>query len=124
MEFLHTNLAPAAIGPYSQGIKSGSLVFFSGQIALDPTSGELVGTTTAEQIQQVIKNLQGLLDRNNLARENIIKTSIFLVNLSDFELVNQHYADWLGSHRPARSTVEVSALPKGASVEIEMIVES
>lgn len=123
MEVINTPEAPAAIGPYSQAIecRCSSFLFLSGQIPLDPKSGGLVGSDIREQTRQVLKNLDAILLAAGLARWNVVKTTIYLVNLQDFGTVNEIYSEYFGEHKPARSTVQVAALPKGALIEIEAI---
>ncbi len=116
-----TSEAPAAVGPYSQAMQAGNLVFLSGQIPLDPATGVLVGEDIAEQTEQVLKNVQAVLQAAGLGFSNVIKSTIFLVDLGHFEVVNKLYAQYFGEHRPARSTIQVVALPKGARVEIECV---
>jgi 2-iminobutanoate/2-iminopropanoate deaminase len=116
-----TPSAPAPIGPYSQAVKSGGFLFCSGQIPLDPTSGELKNSTIEEETQQVLTNLQAVLAAEGLTFASVVKTTIFLTDLSDFGVVNKIYGDAMGAARPARSTIEVEKLPKGARVEIECI---
>jgi 2-iminobutanoate/2-iminopropanoate deaminase len=117
-----TDGAPAAIGPYSQAIRGGELVFCSGQIALDPASGELVGGgDVAAETRQVLANLAGVLKAAGVGPERVVKTTIFLVDLGDFSAVNRIYAEMFGTEPPARSTVEVRRLPRDARVEIEAI---
>lgn len=115
--------APAAIGPYSQAIRAGQLVFLSGQIPLDPATGELVGGDDVDaQTKQVMRNLGAVLKAAGLNFEHVVKSTIYLTDLSDFALVNREYgAHFEGVAPPARATVEVAALPRGAKVEIEMI---
>ena len=120
-EVIQTDLAPAAIGPYSQAIRLGDLLFCSGQIALDPGSGELVGTTAAEQAEQVLTNLAAVLKAGGTTMDLVVRTTIFLVDMADFEAVNPVYAQHFGDARPSRATVAVRALPKGARVEIDCI---
>jgi 2-iminobutanoate/2-iminopropanoate deaminase len=122
MKTIASPKAPAAIGPYSQANQVGQLVFFSGQIPLDPVSGSMVGTDIRTQTTQVMKNIQGLLESQGLSFKNIVKTTVFLQNMKDFLDFNETYASFLSAPFPARSTVEVAALPKGALVEIECIV--
>lgn len=115
-----TDNAPAAVGTYSQGVGVGGVFYFSGQIGIDPkTNNLLVGFS--EQLKQVMKNIDGLLGSQGLTRDNIIKTSIFLTDLNNFAEVNQAYVEFFKEPYPARSTVEVSKLPKGSLVEIEVI---
>ena len=113
--------APAAIGPYSQGIRTGDLYFFSGTLAIDPTTGNLVGETAKEQTEQILKNMNALLESVGLKAENVIKTTVFLTDLSAFGDVNAVYGTMFPSDAPARSCVEVSKLPKGGLVEIEFV---
>ena len=113
--------APAAIGPYSQAIKAGDLVFCSGQIALDPQSGQMVGTSAAEQAEQVLKNLGAVLAASGASLAHVARTTIFLTSMNDFAAVNEVYARHFGSHKPARATVAVKELPKGGLVEIDCI---
>lgn len=116
-----TDLAPKAIGPYSQGVKAGGFIFFSGQIPLDPATGEIRGGTCAEQTEQVMENIGAMLAAAGLDFSSIVKTTIFLVNLGDFAAVNEIYGRRFSSEPPARSTVEVKGLPRGVLVEIEGI---
>lgn len=116
-----TNHAPAAIGPYSQAVDLGDLVFISGQIPLDPTTMEFVSDDVSEQTHQVMKNLGAILQEAGLSYKNIAKASIFLDSMDDFARVNEIYASYLSEPYPARAAVEVSKLPKGAKVEIEAI---
>lgn len=118
---VHTDSAPAAIGPYSQAVVLGDLVFCSGQVALDPESGELVGETAAEQCHQVMKNLSAVLVEAGSSIPQVARTTIYLASMDDFVDVNEVYAGYLGDHRPARATVAVKTLPKGALVEIDCI---
>jgi 2-iminobutanoate/2-iminopropanoate deaminase len=113
--------APAAIGPYSQGVRSGNLLFCSGQIPLDPKSGQIVSGNIATQTRRVMDNIGAILRAGGLTFNNIIKTTIFLTNLGDFQTVNETYGSYFKQDPPARSTVQVSALPRGANVEIEVI---
>lgn len=115
-----TDKAPAAVGTYSQGVAVGGTYYFSGQIGIDPATGNLVDGFSA-QLKQVMKNIDGLLSSQGLSRESIVKTSIFLTDLNNFAEVNQAYVEFFKEPYPARSTVEVSKLPKGALVEIEVI---
>jgi 2-iminobutanoate/2-iminopropanoate deaminase len=113
--------APAAIGPYSQAIRAGNLLFCSGQIALDPKSGQLVGGTAAEQAEQVLKNLAAVLAAGGASLAQVARTTIFLASMADFAAVNEVYARAFGGHKPARATVAVKELPKGGLVEIDCI---
>lgn len=113
--------APAAIGPYSQGIKVGNMVFFSGQIPLDPVSGELAGTDIQTQTRQVMQNMQAVLEAAGMNFSHIVKATIYLKDLSDFAVVNKIYAEHMHEPAPARACIEVAALPKDALIEIEWI---
>ena len=112
---------PAAIGPYSQAIHSGDLVFLSGQVPMDPKTGELVTGDIAVQTERVLDNLAAVLGAAGCAFADVVKTTIYLVDLGDFQAVNQTYAKRFSAAPPARATVQVSALPKGARVEIDAI---
>ena len=120
MEKIATSKAPAAIGPYSQAIKQGELVFTSGQIAIDPVVGDIVATDVRGQAEQVMKNLCEVLSAAGSSPERVIKTTCFLVNMADFAVFNEVYGSYLPG-KPARSCVAVSALPKGALVEVEAV---
>jgi 2-iminobutanoate/2-iminopropanoate deaminase len=113
--------APKAIGPYSQAVVAGNLVFLSGQIPLDPATGKLVEGGVKEQTEQVMKNLKEVLAHFDLEFDCVARSGIFLTNLGHFSEVNEIYAKWLGGNRPARATVQVAALPLGALVEIDMV---
>ena len=113
--------APAAIGPYSQAIHSGDLVFLSGQVPIDPKTGELVTGDIAVQTERVLANLGAVLGAAGCGFEHVVKTTIYLVDLGDFQVVNETYAKRFSAAPPARATVQVSALPKGARVEIDAI---
>ncbi len=123
MKTISTPSAPAAIGPYSQGNIVGGLLFASGQIALDPATGELVGTTIEEQTAQVMKNVGALLAEAGTDFDHVVKTTCFLDDMDDFAAFNAEYAKSFGDVRPARSAVAVEKLPKGALVEVEVIAE-
>ena len=116
-----TDRAPKAIGPYSQALDAGTLVFLSGQIGLDPASGTLVAGGTAAEAEQVLKNLQNVLAAAGLGFEHVVRTTIYLVDLADFATVNDIYARFVREPYPARATVGVAALPRGARVEIDAI---
>lgn len=120
-EIINTNKAPAAIGPYSQGVRAGGFVFFSGQIPLDPASGEVIKGDIAAQSELVMNNIAALLAAAGLGFGDIVKTTIFLINLADFAVVNEIYGRRFSEAPPARSTVEVKSLPKGVAIEIEVI---
>jgi len=120
-QVISTADAPAAIGPYSQAIRMGNLVFASGQIPLHPQTGDIVGETAAEQARQVLQNLQAVLQAAGASLQQVVKTTIFLTDLSQFAAVNAVYAEFFPENPPARSTVQVAALPRGVQVEIEAI---
>ena len=116
-----TQTAPAAVGPYSQAVVAGNLMFCSGQIALDPATGSMVGASPAEQTEQVLKNVSALLAAEGLSLTDVVKATVFATDMGAFAAVNEVYARFFTSEPPARSFVEVSALPKNALVEIEVI---
>ena len=120
-KIISTSDAPAAIGPYSQAIRSGNFIFCSGQIPLDPKSGEMVADDIGAQTRQVLDNVSGVLKSEGLSLGDVLKTTIFLTDLDNFQIVNEIYGSYFNNQPPARSTVQVSALPKGARVEIEVI---
>ncbi|MBR6810639.1 MAG: RidA family protein [Clostridia bacterium] len=122
MNKVHTDKAPAAIGPYSQAMVVGKLVYTSGQIPLDPVSGEMVGENVTEQAHQVCKNMKAVLEEAGSSLEHVVKTTCFLADMADFAAFNAVYAEYFTGH-PARSCVAVKALPKGALVEVEAIAE-
>jgi 2-iminobutanoate/2-iminopropanoate deaminase len=115
--------APAPIGPYNQAVQTGNLLFISGQICLDPVTGELNNKDVLTETHQVMKNLQAVLQEAGLSFENIVKTTIFLTDMHQFGIVNEAYGSYFTSNFPARETVQVSALPKFVNVEISMIAE-
>ena len=121
MQLVATKGAPAAIGPYSQGIKFSNLIFTAGQIALDPESMTVVPGEVAEQTDRVFRNLSAILNEAGSSLQQVIKTTVYLVDMNDFAAMNEVYARYFGDHRPARSTVAVQGLPKGVRVEIEAI---
>jgi 2-iminobutanoate/2-iminopropanoate deaminase len=116
-----TDKAPGAIGPYSQAIRSGGFLFTSGQVALDAGSGQLVQGTVQEEVARVLDNLDAVLRAGGSGLDRVVKTTVFLTDLKDFEAMNAVYARYFGTAKPARSTVQVAALPRGARVEIEAI---
>lgn len=118
-EIIHSDDAPAALGPYVQARRIGSWLITSGQVALDPKTGEMVGTTAAEQAKQVLTNLAAVLKAGGATPSDVIKTTVFLTDMADFAAVNEVYAAFFGQHKPARSCVAVAQLPKNALVEIE-----
>jgi 2-iminobutanoate/2-iminopropanoate deaminase len=113
--------APRAIGPYSQGIRAGEFLFTAGQVGFDPGSGELVDGGIAEQTARVLDNIRAILEAAGTDLSRVVKTTVFLVDMADFAAMNEVYARVFGEHRPARSTVAVAALPRGARVEIEAV---
>lgn len=118
---LYTNKAPKPVGPYSQAFKVGPWLFLSGQIPLDPVSSQVVGEDIQSQSQQVFENIKAILSAENMSFKNIVKTMVFLVDLKEFNAFNKMYESYFLDHKPARSCVEVSALPKSVSVEMECI---
>lgn len=120
-KIVSTSDAPAAVGPYSQAIRSGNLLFCAGQIPLDPKTGQLVTGDIAIQTRRVLDNISALLKAAHLTFGHVVKTTIFLTDMNDFQTVNEIYANYFREQPPARSTVAVAALPKGAKVEIEVI---
>ena len=122
MNKIHTEKAPAAVGPYSQAVTAGGLVYTSGQIALDPATGAMAGETIEEQAEQVMKNLTAVLEAAGSSPAKAVKTLCFLTDMGDFAAFNAVYARYF-TEKPARSCVEVSALPKGALCEVEVIAE-
>ena len=121
MEAVATNNAPQAIGPYSQAIITGNLIFCSGQIPLDPATMEIVGETITEQTNRVFHNLAGLLEAAGSSLGQVVKTTVYLKDMSEFAAMNEEYARHFGDHRPARAAVEVARLPKDVRVEIDAI---
>lgn len=120
LKYVETKNAPAAIGPYSQGIVLNGIAFFSGQIPLSPETGEVVGTTIEEQTEQVMKNIQALLDSQGAGFTDVVKTTCFLADMADFAAFNEVYAKYF-TGKPARSCVAVKTLPKGVLCEVETI---
>ena len=121
LRIVHTDRAPAAIGPYSQGVVANGLLFTAGQIALDPSSMQVVEGDVVAQAEQVMTNLTAVLAEAGASWATVVKTTIFLADMADFQRVNEVYARHLGEARPARSTVAVSGLPRGVRVEIEAV---
>lgn len=116
-----TPAAPKAIGPYSQAVTLGELVYTSGQLGMDPATGALVGSTAAAQAEQVFTNLQAVLEAAGSSLANVLKATVYLTDLAEFAAVNEVYARYITAPYPARSTVQVAALPKGGRVEIDLI---
>jgi 2-iminobutanoate/2-iminopropanoate deaminase len=123
-EVIFTENAPAAIGPYSQGIKAGGFVFLSGQIPLDPKTMQVVQGGVAEQTEQVMKNIKSVLESQGLAFADVVKTTVFIKDMNDFGKVNEIYGKYFTEKAPARSCVEVARLPKDVLVEVELIAEA
>ncbi len=118
---VHTEKAPKAIGPYSQAVRTASMIFTAGQIGLNPSTGELVDGGIEAQTRQVLSNLKNVLEAADSSLEHVVKTTVFLTDMSDFVKMNAIYAEFLGDNPPARSTLAVAALPKGALIEVEVI---
>ena len=119
---VNTDKAPGAIGPYSQGIKAGGFMFVSGQIPVDPTTGQVVSGGIAAQTKQALDNISAILKAENLKLGDVVKTTVFLMDMNDFQTVNQVYGEYFSQDAPARSCVQVSKLPKDVLIEIEVIV--
>lgn len=122
LQVVRSEGAPAAIGPYSQGMRAGDFVFFSGQIPLDPVSGEVVSGGIEAEVEQVMANCAAMLASAGVGFDRVVKTTIFLVDMADFAVVNAVYGRYFEANPPARSTVQVAALPRGVAVEVEMVV--
>jgi len=121
IEYIATQQAPAAIGPYSQAVRAGDFLFFSGQIPLDPVTGKIVGQDAEEQSRQVLTNIQAVLAAAGLDFGKVVKTTVYLTDMRDFEAINRVYGEYFGAAAPARATVQVAALPKQVLIEIEGI---
>ena len=121
MTQIKTEMAPAAIGPYSQGILSGSLLFTSGQIPLDPAAGSLVSGGIQSETKQVLENLKAVLEAGGAGLKDVVKTTVYMTDLSEFAQMNEVYGIYFSGEPPARSTVGVASLPRGARVEIEAV---
>jgi len=120
-EIISTQNAPGAIGPYSQAVKTGSMVFCSGQIPIDPKTGNFVSEGVAEQTEQVLKNLSAVLEAAGTSLNNVVKTTVFLADMNDFTAMNEIYAKYFSENKPARATVQAARLPRDARVEIDCI---
>jgi 2-iminobutanoate/2-iminopropanoate deaminase len=120
-KIIHTDQAPAPVGPYSQAVEVGNLVFCSGQIAIDPKTNEVLKGSVEEQARLVMKNVEALLKGAGVSCNHVVKTTIYLTDMNDFAKVNAVYGEYFTNTPPARSTVAVSALPKGVNVEVEVI---
>lgn len=123
MKIINTNKAPQAIGPYSQAVICNGFLFSSGQIAIDPSTQKLNDGDIITQTKQVLSNIKAILEAANITKKQIIKTTIFLKDINHFDLVNEIYQNFLEEHKPARSTIEVSRLPKDVLIEIEFIAK-
>ena len=121
MEIVQTDRAPQAIGPYSQAIKANGFVFASGQIPLDPATGQLIEGDIRAQTERVLNNVQAVLEAAGSALDRVVKTTVFLADMNDFAVVNEVYANFFGATRPARSTVQAARLPRDVKVEIEVV---
>jgi len=121
VKHVNTDKAPAAIGPYSQGTIAGGLLFSAGQIALDPATGQLIDGDIDAQTERVMENLKEVLDAAGASWTEVVKTTVYLNDMAHFPRVNEIYGRWIGEARPARSTVQVTALPRGALVEIDLV---
>lgn len=120
-KIISTKNAPAAIGPYSQAVEAGGLIFISGQLPIDPATGAMAPAEIKAQTEAVIKNLEGILKSEGLTLENILKTTVFMADLGQFAAMNEVYGRFFAANPPARATIEVKALPKAALVEIEAV---
>ena len=118
---IHTPKAPAAIGPYSQAVQTGNLVFVSGQLPIDPATGEFAGATIAEQTRQSLTNIQNILEAAGYTMNDVVKTTVLLADIGDFAPMNQVYAEFFTDNKPARAAFAVRDIPKGALVEIEAV---
>ncbi len=121
LEKVSTDRAPAAIGPYSQAVKAGNLLFCSGQIPIDPVTGEIVYGDIFSQAEQVMKNISALLEASGVGFENVVKSTVYLADMDYFSSMNEVYAKYFRDHKPARSTIAVKTLPRNAMLEIEII---
>ena len=118
---IHTEGAPAAFGPFSQGVKFDQLVFTTGQLPLDPTTGEIISEDVRDQTRQVMNNLKAILEEAGCSMDRVLKATVFITSMEDFQKVNEVYSEFFAGDYPARSCIEVSGLAKGAKVEIEAI---
>ena len=124
LKVVATDQAPGAIGPYSQAIIANGFVYTAGQVGFDPKKMEIVGTTVGEQTEQVMKNLAAVLKAAGSGLDRVVKTTVFLADMADFQAMNEVYAKHFGNHKPARSTVAAAGLPRNARVEIEVVATS
>lgn len=121
MDYVATNDAPKAIGPYSQAVKANGFVYTSGQIALDPASGNLIDSSFEDQVHRVFKNLKAVLHEAGSDFSQVLKATVYLTDMANFPALNAIYTEYFGDHKPARTTVGVSQLPKGGAVEIDLV---
>ena len=121
MRYHHSDNAPEAIGPYSQSVELEGWLFTSGQIALDPATGKLVGSDFSDQARQVFSNLRAVLKSAGCGFADVVKATVYLADMADFPVLNEHYTTAMGDHRPARSTVQAAGLPMGVDLEIDLI---
>jgi 2-iminobutanoate/2-iminopropanoate deaminase len=121
MDYVATPDAPQAIGPYSQAVKANGLVFTSGQIALDPATGNVVDGSFADQVHRVFRNLEAVLKEAGSGFDRVLRATVYVTDLANFGTLNEIYAGYFGDHKPARTTIQASALPKGGAVEIDLI---
>jgi len=121
MDYVSSKDAPKAIGPYSQAIKANGFLFASGQVALDPASGEIVAGDFSAQVRRAFDNLRAVLRAGGTDFKRVIKATVYLTDLGNFQTMNAIYAEYFGDHKPARTTVEVSKLPKGAQIEVDLV---
>ena len=121
MDFVSTDQAPAAIGPYSQAVQVGNFIFTAGQIALDPGTMEMVGSDVTAQSERVLQNLGAVLEAAGCDFSNVVKATVYLADMADFAAMNEVYARYFGDHKPARAAVQAAGLPKGALVEIDAV---
>ena len=124
MEIISTDLAPKALGPYSQAIRAGGFIFCSGQIPIDPAAGAVTATTAEDQTRQAITNLRHVLEAAGAGLDKVVKTTVFLADMNDFAVVNGVYAEPFGDTKPARSCVQAARLPKDVKIEIEAIAQA
>ena len=121
MKYISTDLAPAAIGPYSQAVKAGNTVYVSGQLPIDPATGEFAGADIASQTRQSLTNMKAILEANGMTMADVVKTTVLLADIAEFAAMNAVYAEFFAEPYPARAAYQVANLPKGAKVEIEAI---
>ena len=123
MDYVATEGAPKAIGPYSQAVKANGIVYTSGQIALDPATGNLVEGSFEDQVHRVFRNLQAVLAEAGSSFDRVLKATVYVTDLGNFQTLNSIYAEYFGDHKPARTTIQAAALPRGGAVEIDLIAQ-